>query len=77
MRYGRKDLNKFFGDATRIIAAKGQKTVVFDMKKDPPSLDELAQAVLGPSGNLRAPTLKLGKTYLVGFGQSAFEQVFG
>jgi hypothetical protein len=76
-RYGADDLKKFFTDATKIIAARGKKTVIFDMKKNPPTREELEKAVLGPSGNLRAPTLKMGKTYLVGFGEPAFEEVFG
>ena len=77
VRYGKADLKKFFADASKIVAARGAKSVVFDMKKDPPSPAELAKAVLGPSGNLRAPTLKVGKTYLVGFGAPAFEDVLG
>jgi hypothetical protein len=76
-RFGREDLREFFKDAGKVIAARGKKSIVFDMKQDPPSLDDLAQAVLGPSGNLRAPTLKLGKTYLVGFGDAAYADVFG
>ena len=34
-------------------------------------------AVLGPSGNLRAPAIRLGKTWLVGWSETAFEEVFG
>ena len=76
-RYGKGDLAGLFQGATKIIAARGKKTVVFDMKKAPPSPAELAAAVLGPSGNLRAPTLKMGNTFLVGFGEPAFVDVFG
>jgi hypothetical protein len=32
--------------------------------------------MLGPTGNLRAPTLKVGKTLLVGFNEEAYEGVF-
>ena len=76
-RYGKADLAGFFKGAGKIIAARGKKTVIFDMKKAPPKSAELAAAVLGPSGNLRAPTLKMGSTFLVGFGEPAFEDVFG
>ena len=57
--------------------AKGKKVLVFDMKKDPPAPAELAKAVLGPSGNLRAPTAKVGKTFVVGFNDEAYTSVFG
>ena len=32
-------------------------------------------AMLGPTGNLRAPTLVVGKTLLVGFNEEAYESV--
>ena len=32
---------------------------------------------LGPTGNLRAPALRLGKTWLIGFGEPTYEARFG
>lgn len=37
--------------------------------------DELLAAVIGPSGNLRAPTIRVGKTIGVGFSEGAFRLV--
>lgn len=34
---------------------------------------ECIEAMLGPTGNLRAPTLRVGKTVLVGFDQDTYE----
>ena len=75
-RYSEADLASFFKGASKIIASKGKKSVVLNMLRDKPSREELAKAVLGPSGNLRAPTLKVGKTYMVGFGEEAFSDMF-
>ena len=47
------------------------------MKKDPPDDDTLAAHVLGPTGNLRAPTLRRGKTLLIGFSEEAYREVLG
>jgi len=33
--------------------------------------------MLGPTGNLRAPSMTIGKTLLVGFNQELYERVFG
>jgi len=33
--------------------------------------------MLGPSGNLRAPTIRRGKTLLVGFNEDLYGSVFG
>ena len=57
---------KLAREATEIVAAKGAK-VVRVMLADKPTDDELAALIIGPSGNLRAPTLRVGKTLLVGF----------
>ncbi|MEZ6006130.1 MAG: ArsC family (seleno)protein, partial [Planctomycetota bacterium] len=34
-------------------------------------------AMLGPSGNLRAPTIRKGKTLIVGFHEELYEEIFG
>jgi len=47
------------------------------MKKDAPADEELVKGIIGPSGNLRAPTIVVGKTMLVGFHPEAYEEVFG
>ena len=74
VRLGRADLAALFADAERIVVAKAKRLVVLDAARAKPTLDELADLVLGPSGNLRAPTLKLGRTYLVGFGGDAWRE---
>jgi hypothetical protein len=76
-RRGRDEALKLARTAARVVAAKGKKVVVFDMKKDPPDDDTLAAHLLGPTGNLKAPTLQVGETLMVGFGEEAYRQVFG
>ena len=59
----------------KVYAAKGKKVVYFDLKKDKPGDEELAKVLLGPTGNLRAPTLRKGKTLVVGFNEETYEKV--
>lgn len=61
----------------RVVVAKGQKVVIFDMRTDAPDDDALLAHLLGPSGNLRAPTLRRGKTLLVGFNDEAYARELG
>jgi hypothetical protein len=61
----------------RVVAARGNKVVVFDMKADPPDDDTLAAHLLGPTGNLKAPALRHGDTLLVGFSDEAYRQALG
>ena len=42
------------------------------MKSDPPSQADLLKHMLGPTGNLRAPTIRVGKTVLVGFDEETY-----
>jgi arsenate reductase-like glutaredoxin family protein len=60
-----------------IYAAKGKKVVHLNMQKDKPDKATLTKLLLGPTGNLRAPTLRIGKTLVVGFDQETYEKVFG
>ena len=73
-RKGREEALKLAKSAKRIIAGRGKKVTIFDMR-NPPSDDELAAVLLGPTGNLKAPTLRLGDTLLVGFSEEAYRQV--
>jgi hypothetical protein len=76
-RRGRDAALKLARSVGRVIAARGKKVVVFDMTNDPPDDEMLAAHLLGPTGNLKAPTLRIGETLLVGFGEEAYRQMFG
>jgi arsenate reductase-like glutaredoxin family protein len=76
-KLGRDAAIQLAKSADKVVTGKGKTVTVFDMKKSPPGDDALAAALLGPTGNLRAPTLRVGKTLLVGFSEKAYRQVFG
>jgi arsenate reductase-like glutaredoxin family protein len=63
--------------ATDIYAAKGKKVVHVNMKKDRPDDETLTKLIVGPSGNLRAPALRKGKTLVVGFHPETYASIFG
>jgi hypothetical protein len=75
VRQGREQALALARAADVVVAARGKKVLTFDMKQVPPDDDTLAAALLGPTGNLRAPTLRIGKTLLVGFGEAAYRQL--
>ncbi|MBK9262580.1 MAG: hypothetical protein IPM54_22595 [Polyangiaceae bacterium] len=50
----------------RVIATKGKKQTELDMQQKP-SDDELLAVLLGPTGNVRAPLMRVGKTLVAGF----------
>ncbi|OWY72880.1 hypothetical protein B7486_00625 [cyanobacterium TDX16] len=73
-KLGRADALKLAKSASKIVAMRGRKMLTFDMKKDAPSNDEILAVILGPTGNLRAPTLRIGKTLVVGFSEEAYRE---
>jgi arsenate reductase-like glutaredoxin family protein len=60
-----------------VIVAKGKNVVTFDMKKNPPDDETLLSHLLGPTGNLRAPTFRKGRTLVVGFNEQAYDDLLG
>ncbi len=75
-KLGAEDALRLSREVSKIVVAKGKKIVTFDMKKDPPGDDALLAALLGPTGNLRAPTIRKGMTLLVGFDEEMYRKVF-
>ena len=62
-------------EVDQIYAGKGKQIVHLDLKKDKPDKAALLALLLGPTGNLRAPTLRKGRTLLVGFDEAAYAKV--
>jgi arsenate reductase-like glutaredoxin family protein len=64
-------------EAHRLIAAKGKKVTTIDLQTAPPADDVLAGLMLGPTGNLRTPVMRVGQTVVVGYNEQAFVDMFG
>ena len=59
----------------QLYVAKRKQIVHFDLRKDTPAPAELLAMLLGPTGNLRAPTTRKGHTLLVGFSEEIYDRV--
>jgi arsenate reductase-like glutaredoxin family protein len=60
-----------------VYATKGRKVVHVDLGRDEPDRATLESLLVGPSGNLRAPVLRRGRTLLVGFDEATYAKVLG
>ena len=74
VRLGPDDALAVLDGMETMIAMRGAKVEVFDLKKDRPDDEALLAKLIGPSGNLRAPTAKVGKVLLVGFNEEAYRK---
>jgi arsenate reductase-like glutaredoxin family protein len=77
VRYDADDALGLLDGVETLVAMRGKKIEVFDLKKDRPADDVLLARLLGPTGNLRAPTARIGKTLAVGFNEDAYKQLLG
>ncbi len=60
-----------------MYATKGRKVIHLDLRRDKPDRATLDGVLIGPTGNLRAPTLRRGRTLLVGFDEATYARVLG
>lgn len=76
-RYGPDDALKLLGGVSRVVAVRGKKVVELDLVKDRPDDATLLGHLIGPTGNLRAPTTRVGKTLIVGFNEDVYRRELG
>ena len=60
---------------TMLHVVKGKRVVSTPLADSRPPDETLRALLLGPSGNLRAPTLKTGTSLIVGFDPAIYQQV--
>lgn len=63
--------------ARRLIVAKGKQPTTIDVARERPDDATLRALVIGPTGNLRAPAVRVGDTLVVGFTADGLRAVLG
>jgi arsenate reductase-like glutaredoxin family protein len=74
-RYSEAEALSLLDGIDTLIATKGKKVEIFDLKKDRPDDAALLARLMGPTGNLRAPTACIGRTLVVGFNPEVYADV--
>ena len=64
-------------DVDELYAVKGKQVVHVDLRAAKPGKAEFQALLLGPTGNLRAPTVRTGRTLIVGFDEGTYAKVLG
>ncbi len=60
-----------------LFIAKGKKIIHFDLGSERPSDKELLALLLGRSGKLRAPAIRHGSRFIVGYNQELLPTALG
>lgn len=71
----RSEALKMAEKADEIYSLKGKKIIRLDLKKVKADDDQIASLMIGPTGNLRAPTWRKGKTIVVGFNEDTYVEL--
>lgn len=71
-RLQRDDAREILAASSRVVVAKGKKLETFATGGTVD--DDVLDRFLGSTGNLRAPTVRSGKTTLVGFNEEAWSE---
>jgi hypothetical protein len=72
VRLGPREALALLDDVDEIWAARGKKVVHVDLRRERPPDAALTALLIGPSGNLRAPTLRTGRILIVGFDEATY-----
>jgi arsenate reductase-like glutaredoxin family protein len=70
-----KDALSLLESADELYAARGKKVERIDLRAGRPDKATVERLMLGPTGNLRAPTLRVGRTLVVGFDEETYRKV--
>lgn len=76
-KLGRTEALAMARAAERLVAAKGKKIATLDLRTAAPTDETIAELMLGPTGNLRSPLLRVGQTIVVGYNDQVFTDLFG
>lgn len=77
VRLGPADALALLAGIDTLVAARGKKVETFDLLSNRPADAELLARLIGPTGNLRAPTARVGRTLVVGYNEGAYRAVLG
>ncbi len=70
-----KDARHLLASADKLYSARGKNVTTVDLKKEKLNAEMIAKLMLGPTGNLRAPTFRLGRTLVVGFDEETYRKL--
>ncbi len=76
-RLGFADGRKLLEEADELYALRGKKVERFDLRTGLPDEETLRRVLLGPTGNLRAPAFRVGRTVVVGFEEETYQRLLG
>lgn len=60
-----------------LVSAKGKSVARIDLTRQTRSKADVERLMIGPTGRLRAPTFRVGRTLVVGFDEASYRALLG
>ena len=73
--FGASSLKNVIGNATTVYAVRGKKVATIELTDDKLTAEVVRKLILGPTGNLRAPAILRGDSFIVGFNEELYQQL--
>ena len=70
-----KDAYALLEGMDELVAARGRKVERVDLRSGRPERAMVERLMLGPTGHLRAPALKVGRRLLIGFDEATYRAI--
>lgn len=77
VKVGKPQIAQILRGTHLVLAVKGSALVEFNLRQDPPVEKLLYENLIGPTGSLRAPAIRVGKTLVVGFSDESWTRALG
>ena len=74
-RFGLENARGLLRNADHLYSSRGRKFVHLKLEGEDLTSEEVSKWMLGPTGNLRAPTLVYGRSVYVGFNEEAYQGI--
>ncbi len=75
VRLGPSELGKVLDGVRTVLASNGRTVQRFDLSAKECDRPELLSRMIGPTGNLRAPTVRRGRLLVVGYHADAMKEL--
>lgn len=75
VRFDEQQVWELLKDADLVTIAKGRK--IQRLKPASDGREAILKGAMGPSGNLRAPTFRIGEKFVIGFNPELYEEWTG
>ena len=75
VKVGKPQIAQILRGTHLVVASKGSSAIEFNLRAEPPVEKILYENLIGATGSLRTPAIRIGRTLVVGFSEDTWAKV--